>query len=77
MILNFLFLTSFILALRIVLVAKLIISGILSLIFLILALYTPFLTISFFTTSLSLLKSTGIDANLSTSFFIYFIFQIA
>ena len=40
-------LTSFILALRLVLVAKLVISGILSSIFFILALYTSFLTISF------------------------------
>ena len=37
-------LTSFILALRVVLVAMLVISGILSSIFLILALYTSFLT---------------------------------
>ena len=60
-------LTSFILALRVVLVAKLVISGILSSIFFILALYTSFLTTSFFTTSLSLLKSTGTGTNLSTS----------
>ena len=53
--------------LRIVLVAKLVISGILSSIFLILALYSVFLTTSFFTTLLSLLKSTGKSANLSTS----------
>ena len=46
-------LTSFILVLRIVLVAKLVISGILS------------LTTLFFTTLLSLLKSTVTDANLS------------
>ena len=51
-------LPSFILTLRVVLVAKLIISGILSSIFFILALYTFFLTTSFFTTSLNLLKST-------------------
>ena len=44
-------LTSFILVLRESLVAKLVISGILS------------LTISFFTTSLSLLKSTGTVTN--------------
>ena len=61
------FLTLFILALRVVLVAKLVISGILSSIFFILALYTSFLTTSFFTTSLSLLKSTGTGTNLSTS----------
>ena len=60
-------LTSFILALRVVLVAKLVISGILSSIFFILALYTSFLTTSFFTTSLSLLKSTGAGTNLSIS----------
>ena len=44
---------------RVVLVAKLVISGTLSSIFFILALYTSFLTTSFFTASLSLLKSTG------------------
>ena len=53
------FLTSFILPSRVALVAKLVISDILSSIFFILALYTYFLTTSFFTTSLSLLKSTG------------------
>ena len=58
-------LTSFILALRDALVAKLT-SGILSSIFFILALYTSFLTTSFFTTSLSLIKSTGTGTNLST-----------
>ena len=47
------FLTSFILALRVLSVAKLVISGILTTIFLILALHTSFLTISFFTTSLT------------------------
>ena len=46
--LGILLLTSFILALRVVLVAKLVISSILSSIFLILALYTSFLTTSFF-----------------------------
>ena len=60
------FLTSFILALRVVLVAKLVISGILSSIFLILALYTSFLTTLFFTTSLNLLQSTKTGTNLST-----------
>ena len=54
-------LTSFVLALRLVLVAKLVISGTF-----ILALYTSFLT-KFFTTSLSLFKSTGTGTNLSTS----------
>ena len=48
------------------LVAKLVILGILSSIFLILALYTLFLT-TFFTKSLSLLKWTVTGANLSTS----------
>ena len=48
------FLISFILALRVVLVAKLVISGILSSISLILALYTSFFRTSFFNTSLSL-----------------------
>ena len=58
-------LTSFILALRDALVAKLT-SVILSSIFFILALYTSFLTTSFFTTSLSLIKSKGTGTNLST-----------
>ena len=43
-------LTSFILTLRLVLVAELVLSSILSSIFLILELYTSFLTTSFFTT---------------------------
>ena len=60
-------LTSFISALREALVAKLVISDILSSIFLILALYTSFLTTSFFTSSLNLLKSTGAGTNLSSS----------
>ena len=60
-------LTSFILALSVVLVANLVMSGILSSIFLILALYTFFLTTLFFTISLSLLKSKGTGTNLSTS----------
>ena len=49
------------------LVAKLVISGILFSIFLILASYSVFLTTSFFTTLPSSLKSTGIGANLSIS----------
>ena len=61
------FSTSFILVLRVILVAKLVISGILSSIFLISALYTSFLTTSFFTTPLNLLKSTGTSTSLSTS----------
>ena len=60
-------LTSFIFVLRTVLVVKLVISGILSLIFFTLALYSVFLTTSFSTTLLSLLKSTGTSANLSIS----------
>ena len=66
-ILGILLLIYFILALTRVLVAKLVISGILSSIFLILALYTSLLTTSFFTTSLSLIKSTETGTNLSTS----------
>ena len=53
-------LTSFILALRQALAATLVISGILYSIFLILALYTSFLTTSFFTTSLSLQKQVNL-----------------
>ena len=60
-------LTSFILALRAVLVAKLEISDILSSIYLILPIYTSFMPTSLFTTSPSLLKSTGTGTNLSTS----------
>ena len=55
------------LALRVVLVAKFVISGILSSIFFILALYSVFLTIPFFTTLLSLLKSTGVVSNFPIS----------
>ena len=50
-------LTSLILATRVILVAKLVILGILSWISLILVLYSVFSTTSFFTMSLSLLKS--------------------
>ena len=67
-------LTSFILALRVVLVAKLVISGILFSPFFILALYT--LTTYFFATSLSLLKSTGKDINLSTSYLSTLLFNL-
>ena len=56
-------LTSFILALRVVLVAKLVISGILSEHYA----YISFLTTLFFTTSLSLLRSSRTGTNLSTS----------
>ena len=52
-----LFLISFILALRAALEATLVISGILSSMFFILALYASFLTTSFFNSSLSLLKA--------------------
>ena len=67
-------LTSFTLKLRVVLVAKLVISDISSSIFFILALCPVFLRTSFFTALLSLLKSTGVVSNfpisyLSTSFF--------
>ena len=51
----------------IILVVKLVISGISFLIFLILALHRSFLATSFFTTSFSLLKSTRTGTNLSTS----------
>ena len=65
-ILGILFLTSFILALRVVLVTKLVASVVLSSIFLILALYTSFSMTSFFTTSLTLFKSKDTGTNLST-----------
>ena len=55
-------LTPITLVLRVVLVAMLLIAGILSSVSLIFALYA-----SFFTTSLSLLKSTKTGINLSTS----------
>ena len=55
-ILDISFLNFVTLALKVVLEAKLVIFGIL--------LYISFLTISFFTTSLSLLKSTGTGTNL-------------
>ena len=69
-------LTSFILALRVVLVAKLVMSGILFSPFFILALYTSFLTTYFFTTPLSLLKSTGKGINLSTSYLSTLLFKL-
>ena len=53
------------LALRVELAVKLVISGILPSIFLILALYTTFLTTPFFTASLNLFNSTGTGTNLS------------
>ena len=70
-------LTSFILALREAVVAKLLFYQVFYLQFLILALYTSFLMTLFFTTSLSLLKSTGTGTNLSTSNLSTFVFQIA
>ena len=75
--LGILFLTSSILAWREALVAKLVISGILSSISLILALHISFLGTSFFTTSLNLLISTGTGTNLSTSNSSTFTFQIS
>ena len=69
-------LTSFVLAFRVVLVAKLVTSDILSSIFFILALYTSFSKTSFFTTSLSLPKSTGTGTNLSTSNLSTLLFQL-
>ena len=60
-------LTSFILTLTVVLVAKLVISGILSPIFFILALYTSILTTTFFTTLLGLPKSAGVVSNFPIS----------
>ena len=68
-------LTSFLLALRIVLLAKLVISGILSSIFLILALYTSFLTTSIFLHRLFYLKN-GTTYNLSTYNFSTSIFKL-
>ena len=61
------FLTSFVLILIASLVAKLVIPSILASIFLVLPVYTSFSTTSFFTKSLSLLKSTGVGTNLSSS----------
>ena len=58
-------LTSFILVLREKLVARLVISDILSSIFLILALYNTFFKNIIFTASLSLRRSTGTGTNLS------------
>ena len=60
-------LTSFILAFSVVLVVKLVISGILSSIYLILTLYSVFLTTSCFTILLSLIKSTGVVFNFPIS----------
>ena len=67
-------LTSFIFELAVVLVVTFLIWGILSSIFLILALYSVLLTTSFFTTLLSLLKSSGVVFNFPISNFIYFNF---
>ena len=61
------FFTSFIFVLRLVLVTKLLISGILSSIFFTLALYSVFLTTSFLSRLLNLPKSTGTGTYLSIS----------
>ena len=61
------FLTSLIFVLRLILEAKLLISGVLSSILFILALYSVFLTTLFLTTLLNLLKSTGTGVSLSIS----------
>ena len=61
------FFTSIIFVLRLVLVTKLLISGILSSIFFILALYSVFLTTSFLSRLLNLPKSTGTGTYLSIS----------
>ena len=60
-------------AVRAVALAKLVILGILPLnsFILILELYTSFLTTSFFTTSLSLLKSTRTSTNLSIIIYVH------
>ena len=65
-------LTSFILALGVALVAKFVISAILHSIFLIFALYSFFLTTSFFTTLLSLPKSTGVVSNFPISNYLHY-----
>ena len=61
------FFTSFIFVLRLVLVTKLLISGILSSISFILALYSVFLTTSFLSRLLNLPKSTGTGTYLPIS----------
>ena len=71
------FLTSFIFVLRLLLVAKLLISGILSSMFFILASYSVFSTTSLLTTLLNLLKSTGTGANLSISSLSTSVFKLA
>ena len=73
-------LTSFILALRVVLVAKLLISGVLSSVFLNLTLYTSFLTTSFLLHYLVYLnqhEQALIYQHLLSTSFVYFTFQIA
>ena len=72
-ILAILLLTSFILALGLALVAKLVISGILSSTFFILVIYTSFSTTSYFTASLSLLKSTAAGSNLPALFYLLYL----
>ena len=56
--------------------AKLVISGILSSIFFILALYSVFLTTSFLTTLVCLLKSAGTGSNLSMSNLFTLLFKL-
>ena len=75
-ILGILFLISFIFVLRLLLVAKLLISGILTSIFFILASYSVFLTASFLTTLLNLLKLAGMGTNLSISYLSTSVFNL-
>ena len=70
------FFNSIYFSIKIIVVGKLLISGILSSIFLILALYTSFLTTLFFIKSLSSLKSTGTGTNLSTSNYSNLLFKL-
>ena len=70
------FSTSFNFVLRIVLVVKLLISGILSSIFFLWALYSVFLTTSFWTTLVNLLKLTGTVTNLSVSSLSTLVFKL-
>ena len=69
-------LTTIILTLNVRLVATLVISGILSSIFLILALYKSLLQHHFLTTSLSLLKLTGKASNLLISSLSLLLFKL-
>ena len=69
-------LTSFTLALRVVLVANLVMLDVWSSMLLISALYSVFLTTSLFTTLLSLPKSTGTDANFPISYLSPLLFKL-